>query len=356
MAETTTTTGLWGETIEVPVQTEETTDTTSETTSTDTTSQETSVDSSLEENTDTSTVLQETSTDQEFVVQEKIVEVEKIIEKYPEFKDEYSKSLYEKLLQGDEDELYSYLSEKKKNYEVMSDYDVVKENLKKSNPQWSAKDVEAEIKFKYGKEFDKIDISAIDREDEPEAYEKAVRHNDDVERRELILERDARDARIALEAQKKNIELPKISKEEAKPEVNQPTQEEIDELNRQWEAEVEAEVPKLSDITFKVENEEVVYKITDAEKREMAATMKDFEVGDYFSKRGWFNEDGQPNIKQITEDVYKLENMGKILSASASKIKTSTKKDVVAEIKNVDLTRNQSQADITTDIGAKIWS
>lgn len=351
MAEETTTQvvqDLWGGNIEVPAPTETATEVVE--------TQVTETPVATEEVPTEAPVETKEEVKAEPIVQEKIVE--KIIEKYPEFKDEYSKSLFEKLVEGGEEgekELFNYLSEKNKNYEVMSDLDVVRERIRKDNPQWTNKDVDSEIRFKYGKEFNKVDLSEID-EDDRDAYEKALKHNDEVERRELVLERDARDARYSLESAKKNIELPKIQREEETPQANQQlTPEQVDELNREWERQVEQSIPQLDDIKFKVGNEEVAYKITDDEKRELVGTMKDFEAVTYLKSRGWFDENGNPDILRITEDVYRLENTGKILSASASKIKTETTKEVVAEIKNVDLSKSTQTPDVTVDAGALIW-
>jgi hypothetical protein len=62
-------------------------------------------------------------------VKEVIKEVEKIVEKYPEM-DEHTGAIFQALMEGKEDVLLNYLSEKHRDYNTMSDYDVVKAQLK----------------------------------------------------------------------------------------------------------------------------------------------------------------------------------------------------------------------------------
>jgi hypothetical protein len=258
---------------------------------------------------------------------------EKVVEKFPEMSAD-ARQILEALQAGKEEEVFNYLSEKRKDYSAMSDYDVVKENLIRSNPTWTEKDIAIEIKTKYGNLSAKKDLSEIDEDIYPDEYEKAVQFNELIEERETILARDAREARRLLDEQKKNIEFPKITQEVQ----NQPTEAEIAEANKQWEDLVSSEVPKLSDFKYKLNGEDVVYKITDEEKTNLTNTMKNFNASEYLSKRGWFDQEGNPNVLKISEDVYKLENEGKMIGSVATQIKTATRKEVISrDIKNIDM-------------------
>lgn len=276
-------------------------------------------------------VIPETPETVEEVIAERVVETPKVV--LPDLNDD-AKRIYEALAQGKEDEVLKYLSEKNKDYSTMSDLDVIKENIIKSNPTWNDKDVEAEIKLKYGSNLQKKNLEDIDPELEPEAYERAVEFNERVELRELLLSRDAREARAKLEETKKNIEFPKITEDTI---LNEPTPEQIAEANRQWESLVLEEMPKLSDFKYKLNGEEVVYKITNEEKASLTETMKSFNVSEYLTKRGWFDQDGNPNVLRISEDVYRLSNEGKMIGSVATQIKTATRKEVISkDIKNID--------------------
>jgi hypothetical protein len=258
---------------------------------------------------------------------------EKVVERYPEMTED-AKKLFEALQAGKEDELFNYLSEKRKDYNTMSDYDVVKENIIRSNPNWTDKDIAIELKSKYGVLSAKKDLSEIDEDIYPDEYKSAIEFNELIEERETILARDAREARRLLDEQKKNIEFPKLTQEVQ----NQPTEEEIAEANKQWEAMVVSEVPKMSDFKYKLNGEDVIYKITEEERTNLTETMKGFNASEYLSKRGWFDQEGNPNILKISEDVYKLENQGKMIGSVATQIKTATRKEVISrDIKNIDM-------------------
>ncbi len=284
------------------------------------------------EETTESVATEQTEAQQSPQVVEKIVE--KIVEKYPEM-DDNQRWLFDAIQNGKEDDVYGYLAEKRRNYTTMSDHDIVKEGLKKDNPDWTDKRLDLEFKSKYDIKPEK-DLSTIDQELDPEGYEKAVAFNEEVAQKKMLLEMQAEDYRIKLENQKKNIQLPKIT--EAVQAQKEPTAEEIAEATKAWETLVDTEVPKLSDLKFTVNGEDVVYKVTDEEKKALTATMKNFSAIDYLTERGWFDKDGNPNILRITEDVYKLDNEGKVLGSVATQIKTVAKREVISkDIKNLDL-------------------
>lgn len=277
------------------------------------------------------TIIEEESNQE--IVEEQPQVVERVIEKYPEMNED-AKKLFAAFQSGNEEEVFNYLSEKRKDYSSMSDYDVVKESLIRSNPTWTERDIAIEIKSKYGSLSGKKDLSSIDEDIYPEEYQSAIDYNELIDERETILARDAREARRTLDEQKKNIEFPKFTQEAE----NQPTDEEIAEANKQWEEMVASEVPKISNFKYKLNGEDVVYKITEEEKVNLTTTMKNFNASDYLSKRGWFDQEGKPNILKISEDVYKLENEGKMIGSVATQIKTATRKEVISrDIKNIDM-------------------
>ena len=277
------------------------------------------------------TIIEEESNQE--IVEEQPQVVERVIEKYPEMNED-AKKLFAAFQSGNEEEVFNYLSEKRKDYSSMSDFDVVKESLIRLNPTWTERDIAIEIKSKYGSLSGKKDLSSIDEDIYPEEYQSAIDYNELIDERETILARDAREARRTLDEQKKNIEFPKFTQEAE----NQPTDEEIAEANKQWEEMVASEVPKISNFKYKLNGEDVVYKITEEEKVNLTTTMKNFNASDYLSKRGWFDQEGKPNILKISEDVYKLENEGKMIGSVATQIKTATRKEVISrDIKNIDM-------------------
>lgn len=294
-------------------------------------------------------------------VKEVIKEVEKIVEKYPEM-DEYTQTMFDAIMEGKEDVLLNYLSDKHKDYKTMSDYDVVKENLKKSNPTWTAQEVDLEIAYKYGDKLAKIDLNNIDKDLDPDDYKDAVRHNREVEQNEILLKRDARDARIALEQSKKDIKLPKIEKVSVEPVVTGPTKEELEARETEWQTRITQEIPNLKEFSFKVGDkdsgyEDVVYNITDAQRLEQTAFLKDLDLNKMVTRLGWLDKDGRENISKIAGDVLKLENVAQLIQSAYTQGKTTGSKGVIGEIKNIDLKPNNPQSVQATppDLGSLVW-
>lgn len=285
---------------------------------------------------------------------EVIKEVEKIVEKYPEM-DEYTGEIFQALLDGKEDVLLNYLSEKHRDYATMSDYDAVKASLKKDKPNYNDQDLADKIEMQYG-ELSKVDLNTISEVDEPERYMAATEHNRTVDRNLKQLRLDAIEARTNLEAGKKELKLPKITQVE---QPNQPSAEAIEQGRRDWEALVGEEVPKNKEFTFKVGDDEtghedVTYAITDAEKNEDLAFFKELTFPKMLSKLNWVDENGKQNVSKMAGDVRKLEKMSQLIAAAYKQGHTAGVKSTVAEVKNLDLSTNNSSSVSSTppDIGA----
>lgn len=272
---------------------------------------------------------------------EVIKEVEKIVEKYPEFKSEKAKAIYESILASDDDNaeklFYDYLREKNRDYKVMSDIDVVKTAIEKANPQWNKADIDLELKSKYGDELIKIDLSAIDKELDPSEYDDAVKHNKLVDANLNLIARDARDNRYQLINDQKSLELPKIEKQATSTQVMQePTAEEIAENKRTWDARVEEQTKDgLRDFKIKIGDKDFAYKFTDEERASVVNETKDFNFNEFALKRGWIDAEGNSNALKLAEDVQKLNNFEKIIKAFATQSKTQGTKEAIKDIKNI---------------------
>jgi hypothetical protein len=287
-------------------------------------------------------------------------EVEKIVEKYPEM-DDYTKEIFEALMAGKEETLLSYLSEKNRNYATMSDYDVVKANLLKSNPHYSPDDAELKMEIQYGA-IAKIDLSKIDPDLNPDEYARAEAHNATADRNQKLLKLDAIEARSTLEASKKEIKLPKIPQVETPAQSNQPSAESIEQGRRDWEAIVDTEIPTLKELSFKVGSEkdgfeDVTYAITDKERTDELAFYKDLNLNKLLNRLNWVDANGKQNVAKMAGDVLKLERAQQLIASSYNQGKTAGTKNTVAEIKNIDLSTNNttSVAGTPPDIGMAAW-
>lgn len=257
----------------------------------------------------------------------------------PTFKNEESKRLYELWASGDKDAVTKYIQETTKDYKTMSDLDVRREALKHEHPNWSAAEVDLEIRGTYGDELVKIDLTDIEQKDDlgawTDEYKAAVAHNKEVERNSLLLQRDARDDRHKLIDLQSKIELPEIKKAEAAPVPSGPTEAEIAEANAKWAKSVEA-LPKLPALKQTIDDKEVAYDFSEAEQTAITEEMKNFNIVNFGKEQGWYKEDGSVNAERLREDVQKLKHFDKIVKSYATQIKTDATKDVLKVIKNID--------------------
>lgn len=258
----------------------------------------------------------------------------------PQFKNDESKAFFEAMANGEIDVVAAYITEKKKDYGTMADIDIVRETLAKKNPTWNKAEIELELRYNYGENLEKIDITNIEKEDEDGKptyeYLEAVKHNKEVDNNVMKLQRDARDGRPVLVENQSKIELPKINKTDAQPAATGPTEAEIAERTEKWINDVKNEMPNLKPIKLTIDNKEVEYGYTDDEKKSLAAYMEEFNIFNLAKESGWYKDDGTPNVLKIAEDVQWLKNKEKITKSIATQIKTETTKDVLGKIKNID--------------------
>ena len=248
----------------------------------------------------------------------------------------------------DEDTLYEYLSLKKTDYSTVPDIDVIAGFISSENPNWDTEDIEFELEQKYGSALfeEKIDLEEIDKDIYPDEYKEAVKINKEIDRAQRLLKRDALEKRAELEELKSNIQLPtsgKQSDDNVKGSQQEQTQqglsqEQIEALQKNWLDAVERDVPTVNEFKFKLGDEDVSYKVTEDEQKEMVSKMREFNAENYLVNRGWLNEDGTPNVKKITEDVYILENAEKMFKSGWTQAKEKAKMDIIGkDIKNINL-------------------
>ena len=265
---------------------------------------------------------------------------------------EYEEPQYEApvtLQDLDEDTIYEYLSIKKTDYTAVPDIDVLAGFISSEHPNWDTDDIEFELEQKYGSALfeDKVDLSEIDKDVYPDEYKEAVKINKEIDKAQKLLKRDALEKRAELEDLKQNIQLPisgnkqpdnnviETSEEETQQGLSQ---EQIQYLQQQWLDSVERDVPGVNEFKFNLGDEEVSYKVTEDEQQQLVQKMRDFNAEEYLFDRGWVNQDGTPNVKKITEDVYILENAEKMFKSGWTQAKEKAKMDIIGkDIKNINL-------------------
>lgn len=271
--------------------------------------------------------------------------------------DPNKQALIDAILDGKEDLVYDYFKQKNTDYNQFSDIDIIKTKIANENPGWDSDDIELEIDSKYGPSLlaERIDLSEIDKDIYPDDYKDALKINKEIDKAEKLLKRDAKETRVVLEDIKNNISLPvserrsvekdTVSTENVEASAEY-TQEELKQIQADWISAVEKGVPEVSEFKFKLGDEDVSYKITEDEQKQLVDKMKGFNAESYLLERGWLNQDGSPNIKKITEDVYILENNEKIFRSGWTQAKEKAKMDIISkDIKNINLNQSTNTVD-----------
>lgn len=243
-----------------------------------------------------------------------------------------AKPIYDILKEGKTDELYEYLRKSREDYSKWSTEDLLRQKLQNEYPNMSKQDIEEIITHDYmlGHE-----LSDEDRENLTPAQIKEFEINK--KRAESKAIRDAESMRNALEASKKEIVLPKIDKLEPvapAPDPNEPTPEQIAQAQREWEAEVEAELPKVKDLSFEFkigEDGDVLstnFKLEGDQEKAVATAIKTiYEPGDE-----------KLTMAQLAEKTaFKLFGRQILNTAIKDAVAKAKEKFVERELKQIDL-------------------
>lgn len=243
-----------------------------------------------------------------------------------------AKPIYEILKEGKLDELYDYMRKTKEDYSKWSTEDLLRQKLQNEYPNMSKQDIEDIITHDYmlGHE-----LSEEDKENLTPTQIKEFEINK--KRAEAKAIRDAEAMRNALEASKKDIVLPKIDKLEPvapEPDPNQPTPEQIAQAQKEWEAEVEAELPKVKDLNFEFkigEDGDILstnFKLEGDQEKAVAAAIKTtYEPGDE-----------KLTMAQLAEKTaFKLFGRQILSAAIKDAVAKAQEKFVERELKQIDL-------------------
>ena len=257
-----------------------------------------------------------------------ISEIAKLKEKTgTKFANEASEKFYKLLKEGKEDEVLSFLSEKKKldklssatidNIDIASE--IVKLGMQYKYQGLSPEEIDFKFKRMYG-----VPAMPQQKEDElDDEYE--VRLNEWKEKKEIA------ESELVIEAKLTKPEIQKLKSELKLPDIQAANenvatdQEELDRLAK-IDAEFAQKVPetvksfngvsvaataKYGDVELPIE---VKYIPNNAEKAVIEAGLKD---GQYLAKR-WFDEQGVPSATKIADDIFFLENKQAILQKVAT--------------------------------------
>lgn len=287
---------------------------------------------------------------------------EKIEEPKPsyEWKDDFSKTIYEKLVNKDVSELADMLYEQKvlSSLGDMDEEDIIKLHMAYQYPDLTPDEIEEEFNSKYRVESE-IDEDMLTSEEiaakrkEIEKQQKAVSR----EMKKLV-----REARESLSEMKRDIDFPDIlsqiqqanPSEEVISQYLAKQQEEQQktylEARKVFESSIDDGLKTFEGFTVNYKDEDVQfdgkYALTQEDKVALQDVLKSFDLESFYGNR--YFKDGRYDTKQLAEDVYFLQNRDKIVSAMVTQAVSKAKADILKSMKNIDYS-NQPRTSTATN-------
>ena len=268
-----------------------------------------------------------------------------------EWKDDFSKTIYDKLVNKDISELADMLYEQKvlSSLDSMSDEDVVKLKMAYDYPDLTPDEIEEEFNAKYKVE-NRIDEDAMTDEEIAIAKKQMEKEQKTLNREMKKLVREAKDSLSEL---RQDIDFPDILSqiqktsnepvsEDAISQILAKQQEEQQaaylEARKVFESSIEDGLKAFDGFAVNYKDEDVQfdgkYNLTQEDKAALQGVLKDFDLEGFYGNR--YFKDGKYDTKQLAEDVYFLQNRDKIVSAMVTQAVSKAKADILKGMKNID--------------------
>lgn len=276
-----------------------------------------------------------------------------------EFKNELSQKVFESILSGNYEKAAPIIYEQTvlSNLDRLSDEEVVKLMIQYENPDMSEEDVNKEYSDRYSPDIEKKDTEFMTQEEIAE-YNKSI---EKAKKRALKeVKKDARDAVRHLSDKKVDLELPNIE-EYIKSTTSSRTKDnskEIEDYNKYIQAErmkYESSIDKGLDAvkTFEMDyaDDDVSFKVNFTPNKEDLSSMKPelqkFTLDDFYGPRYYDPEKGEYKTNVLAEDMYWLNNRDKIIKSIVSQAVSSTKANMLKNIKGVSIGDSPSSRSTT---------
>ena len=288
-----------------------------------------------------------------------------------EWKDDFSKTIYDKLVNKDVSELADMLYEQKvlSSLDSMSDEDIIKLQMAYEYPDLSIDEIEEEFSSKY-KVDDEIDEDML-TEDEISAKRKQIEKQQKAISREM--KKTVREAKQSLQEMKKDIDFPDIlsqiqgaknapisedaiSQYLAKQQNEQ--QEAYAQARKIYESSIQDGLNSFDGFSVNYKDEDVQfdgkYNLTQEDKTSLQESLKNFDLESFYGNR--YFKDGKYDTKQLAEDVYFLQNRDKVVNAMVTQAVSKAKADLLKGMKNIDYSNQPrtSSAMNTNDYDAMV--
>lgn len=277
--------------------------------------------------------------------------VEQTFEPKPfEWKDDLSKTIYEKLVNKDVSELADILYEQKvlSSLDSMDDSDIIKLQMAYEYPDLTPEEIEEEFNSKY----------KVDTELDEDMYtqEELVAKRKEIEKQQKAINREmkklVREAKNSLSEMKQDIDFPDIlsqiqSTSQASPDevINQyltkqqqEQQAAYQESRKAFELSIQDGLKNFDGFSVNYKDEDVSfdgkYSLTNEDKDALQGVLQNFDLDSFYGNR--YFKDGKYDTKQLAEDVYFLQNRDKIVNAMVTQAVSKAKADILKGMKNID--------------------
>lgn len=281
---------------------------------------------------------------------EPIAENVKSIEQAPafEWKDDLSKTIYEKLVNKDVSDLADILYEQKvlSSLDSMDEEDLIKLHMAYQYPDLTPEEIEEEFSSKYKIEAD-IDEDML-TESEIAAKRKEIEKQQRAVNREM--KKLVREAKANLSEMKRDIDFPDILSQiqQASPseevigqylaKQQEEQQKSYLEARQVFESSIDDGLKAFEGFSVNYKDEDVQfdgkYALTQEDKAALQGVLKGFDLESFYGNR--YFKDGRYDTKQLAEDVYFLQNRDKIVSAMVTQAVSKAKADILKSMKNID--------------------
>lgn len=289
----------------------------------------------------------------EEVAKQKIEEL-KTSAKQKEFANDYSRQMYDYLLEGKEDDLYNHLAQKKQIEKLLSSEitneavaaELVKFGIQNKNKSLTPDEVDFlfDKKFSLPKEPVQTEVETDDefsvRKAEWAAQVNSIK-------KEMIIE--AKLAQPEIEKLKSELVLPKIGGE-ATPQLSQEDLQKLEENRTRFIQKVDADYKNFNGFEARYKDGEVEIPVSfsydDSQKAALKEELKTFDVDGFINER-WFSN-GEPNVIKIMEDISLLRDKEVILQKVANEVGSQVLKHYRKVTSNVNVTGGQPSNTMTT--------
>ena len=267
-----------------------------------------------------------------------------------QWNDDFSKTIYDKLVNKDISELADMLYEQKvlSSLDQMDESDIIKLQMAYEYPDLTPEEIEEEFnsKFTVDTELDEDMFT----EDELASKRKQLEKQQKAVQREM--KKIVREAKDNLQQMKRDIDFPdilsQIQKASPSEEVisqyltkqQEEQQAQYFEARKVFESSIDEGLKTFDGFSVNYKDEDVQfdgkYNLTPEDRASLQGTLQSFDLESFYGSR--YFKDGKYDTKQLAEDVYFLQNRDKIVSSMVTQAVSKAKADILKSMKNIDYT------------------